>query len=262
MKLLHDNLDKTKQFKYPIHSVENAFFVLEALAENGLESGIAQLCKKTALPKGTIHRLMGTLKNLGYIEQNPLNRKYRLTVKILKLGYPIADNIGISYLIPCMKALSKEFNETVNLAVLDGDEILYIYSDGGENTLKFDLKIGSHQPVYCAALGRVLLAYQPEENIDQYLQRIELKSHTPFTIIDKAQLKKELKKIKKQGYAFIKEEYMIGVFCVAVPIKNTHGDISVGMSFSIPTARYDKQKVDQLTNALLSTSKEITLPCF
>jgi len=254
--------EKITKFKYPIHSVEHAFFLLEVLAKNGLEIGVSELCRKTALPKGTIHRLLGTLKNLGYIDQNPANRKYRLTIKILKLGFPVADNIGISHLTPYMKILSQKFNETVNLAVMDGDEILYIYSNGGDNTLKFDLKIGSHQPAYCAALGRILLAYLPDEEIDRFLQRIELKAYTPFTITDKNKLQKELKNIKKKGYAFIKDEYMLGVFCVAVPIKNYQGDICVGMSFSIPTARYEKDKVALLINALISTSKEITIPGF
>jgi DNA-binding IclR family transcriptional regulator len=258
-------MNKTKEnskFKYSIHSVEKAFFLLEVLAKNGLELGVIELCRKTGLAKGTIHRLLGTLKNLGYIDQNPANRKYRLTIKILKLGFPVADNIGISHLTPYMKILSQKFNETVNLAVMDGDEILYIHSNGGDNTLKFDLKIGSHQPAYCAALGRILLAYLPDEEIDRFLQRIELKAYTPFTITDKNKLKDELKNIKKKGYAFIKDEYMLGVFCVAVPIKNYQGDICVGMSFSIPTARYEKDKVALLINALISTSKEITIPGF
>ena len=254
--------EKITKFKYPIHSVEHAFFLLEVLAKNGLEIGVIELCRKTALPKGTVHRLLGTLKNLGYIDQNPINRKYRLTIKILKLGFPVTDNIGISHLRPYMKILSQKFNETVNLAILDGDEILYIYSNGGDNTLKFDLKIGSHQPSYCSALGRVLLAYLPEEEIDRYLRRVELKAYTPFTITDKDKLKKELKEIRKREYAFIKEEYMSGVFCVAVPIKNFQGDICIGMSFSIPTARYDKNKVDLLIDALISTSKKITIPGF
>ena len=254
--------EKITKFKYPIHSVEHAFFLLEVLAKNGLEIGVSELCRKTALPKGTIHRLLGTLKNLGYINQNPTNRKYRLTIKILKLGFPVTDNIGISHLKPFMKNLSQKFNETVNLAILDRDEIMYLYSNGGDNTLKFDLKIGSRQPAYCAALGRVLLAYLPEEEIDRYLQRVELKAYTPFTITDKDKLKKELKEIRKREYAFIKEEYMPGVFCVAVPIKNFQGDICIGMSFSIPTARYDKNKVALLINALISTSKKITIPRF
>ena len=100
------------KFKYPIHSVENAFSLLEALADNGLELGIAELCKKIILPKGTVHRLLGTLKNLGYIEQNSQNRKYYLTVKIFKLGATITDRIGLVQIIPYMKKLSQKFKGT------------------------------------------------------------------------------------------------------------------------------------------------------
>jgi len=92
--------NKENKFKYPIHSVENAFSLLEALADNGLELGIAELCKKISLPKGTVHRLLGTLKNLGYIEQNPQNRKYYFTVKIFKLGTVVTDKIGLVQIIP------------------------------------------------------------------------------------------------------------------------------------------------------------------
>ena len=78
-------------FKYPIHSVEDAFSLFEVLAGKGLELGIAELYRKTSLPKGTLHRLLGTLRNLGYIEQNPQNRKYHITIKIFKLSTAITD---------------------------------------------------------------------------------------------------------------------------------------------------------------------------
>jgi len=134
------------------------FSLLEALANNGLELGIAELCKKISLPKGTVHRLLGTLKNLGYIEQNPQNRKYYLTVKIFKLGTAVTDKVGLVQIIPYMKKLSQQFNETVNLAILDRDEITYLYSVGSDNTLKLDLKIGSNQPAYCCCRGESLIS--------------------------------------------------------------------------------------------------------
>jgi len=259
---IHNISDNKSTFKYPVHSVEHAFSLLENLADNELELGVAELCRKISLPKGTIHRLLGTLKNLGYIEQNPQNRKYRLTLKMLKLGTSIADNIGFSQVIPYMKKLSQEFNETVNLAILDDDEILYIYGVGGDNSLKLDLKVGSHQPAYCAALGRVLLASLSEKEIDDYLQRVKLKSYTPNTITNKDKLRKELKLIKQRGYSFIKEEYMLGVFCVAVPLKDNRGNVCAGLSFSIPTARYNKEKFSLIVDSLISTAKKINMPRF
>ena len=249
-------------FKYPIHSVENVFSLLEVLAGNGLELGIAELCRKTALPKGTVHRLLGTLKNLGYIEQNPQNRKYRFTIKILKLGTAITDKIGLSQIIPYMKKLSQQFNETVNLAILEGDDIIYLYSVGSDNTLKLDLRIGSNQPAYCAAIGKVLLAYLSEKELDNYLQRVELKPFTPYTITDKEYLKKELRLIEQRGYSFVNEEYMVGVACVAVPLKDHQDKICAGLSFSIPTVRMNKEKLSLFTDSLLSVSKKIIIPSF
>ncbi|GAH37872.1 unnamed protein product, partial [marine sediment metagenome] len=127
------------------------------------------------------------------------------------------------------------FNETVNLAILDRDEITYLYSAGSDNTLKLDLKIGSNQPAYCAAVGKVLLAYLSEQELDGYLQRVKLKSYTPYTITSKKYLKKDLKLIRERGYSFVNEEYMVGVSCVAVPIKDNRSKVCAGLSFSVPT---------------------------
>jgi len=257
------------RFKYPIHSVENAFSLLEALADNRLELRIAEICKKIALPKGTVHRLLGTLKNLGYIEQNSQNRKYYLTVKIFELGTAVtdkiglvqiipymkelSDKIGLVQIIPYMKELSQEFNETVNLAILDRDEITYLYSIGSDNTLRLDLKIGSNQPAYCAAVGKELA---------NYLERVKLKSYTPYTITSKEYLKKDLKLIRERGYSFVNEEYMQGVSCVAVPLRDQQGKVCVGLSFSVPTVRMDKEKMPQLIDSLISTAKKINMPRF
>ena len=254
--------NQKNKFKYPIHSVENAFSLLEALADNGLELGVAELCKKIGLPKGTVHRLLGTLKNLGYIEQNSQNRKYYLTVKIFKLGTAVTDKIGLVQIIPYMKELSQQFNETVNLAILDRDEITYLYSVGSDNTLKLDLKVGSNQPAYCAAVGKVLLAYLGEQEIASYLERVKLKSYTPYTVTSKEYLKKDLKFIRERGYSFISEEYMQGVSCVAVPLKDQQGKVCAGLSFSVPTVRMDKEKLSLLIDSLISTAKKITIPGF
>ncbi len=247
------------KFKYPIHSVENAFSLLEALADNGLELGIAELCKKIILPKGTVHRLLGTLKNLGYIEQNSQNRKYYLTVKIFKLGAAITDRVGLVQIIPYMKKLSQKFNETINLAVLDRDEIIYLHCVGSDNTLKLDLRIGSNQPAYCAAVGKVLLAYLSEWELTSYLQRVKLKSYTPYTVTNKEYLKKDLKMIRERGYSFVTEEYMAGVSCVAVPIKDNQGKVYAGLGFSVPTVRMDKEKLSLLIDSLISTVQKVTM---
>jgi DNA-binding IclR family transcriptional regulator len=178
------------------------------------------------------------------------------------LGTAVTDKIGLVQIIPYMKELSQEFNETVNLAILDRDEITYLYSIGSDNTLRLDLKIGSNQPAYCAAVGKVLLAYLNEQELANYLERVKLKSYTPYTITSKEYLKKDLKLIRKRGYSFVNEEYMQGVSCVAVPLRDQQGKVCIGLSFSVPTVRMDKEKLPQLIDSLISTAKKVNMPRF
>lgn len=253
---------ENKQFQYSINSVENAFALLEVLAEYKKELGLTELCKKTSLPKGTVHRLLATLKKLNYITQNSQNHKYFLTFKFFKLTNALNDKISLGQIIPYLQELSQRFNEAVNLAILDKDEIIYLYSIGSNNTLRLDLKIGSHQPAYCAALGRVLLANMSESALNDYLNRIDLKAYTPHTITNKDHLKRELQVVKQQGYSLVSEEYMLGVSCIAVPMKDYLGKVCAGLSFSIPTVRMERKKLPLLINALLSLAQEVVLEGF
>lgn len=111
-------------------------------------------------------------------------------------------------------------------------------------------------------MGEVLLAYLSEQELDGYLQRVKLKSYTPYTITSKEYLKKNLKLIRERGYSFVNEEYMVGVSCVAVPIKDQKGKVYAGLSFSVPTVRMDREKLPQLIDSLISTAKKITIPGF
>ena len=253
---------ENKIFRYSINSIENAFSLLEVLAEYKKELGLTELCKKTSLPKGTVHRLLGTLKKLNYVTQNSQNHKYFLTFKFFKLTNALNDKISIEQITPYMRELSQRFNEAVSLAILDKDEIIYLYSVGSNNTLKLDLKIGSHQPAYCAALGRVLLANLSESTLNDYLNRIDLKAYTPYTITIQDHLKKELQLVKQQGYSVVSEEYILGVSCVAVPLKDYLGKVCAGLSFSIPTVRMEKERLPLLTDALLSIAQKVILEGF
>ena len=111
-------------------------------------------------------------------------------------------------------------------------------------------------------MGKVLLAYLSEQEIDDYLRRVKLKSYTPYTIVSKEYLKKDLKLIRERGYSFVNEEYMQGVSCVAVPLKDKQGKVCAGLSFSVPTVRMNKEKLPQLIDSLISTAKKITIPGF
>ena len=122
-----------------VQSIQRAVMLLEVLAGEESELRITQLSKKTGLSQSTVHRLLGTLYNLNFVDQNSNNHKYRLGLKLFELGSSIINKIDIVQLaIPYMEALSKKYNEAINLAKLDKDEIVYIHKIESSTTLKLD----------------------------------------------------------------------------------------------------------------------------
>jgi DNA-binding IclR family transcriptional regulator len=255
-----EHYDNDNSFKYPVRSVKFACSVIEILARGKMEYSIAELMKESQLPKGTVYRLLGTLRSLGYVGHNRENRKYYLTYKFAKIGIAMNERLHIPEIIPHMKILAKKYREMVNLAVLEQDKVVYLHSIESPHALKLDFKVGTYQPAYCTALGRVLLAYQSKETLNVFLKKGNFKSYTSKTITDPNQLAKILQAIRGQGYSFVSEEYRPGVCCIAAPIFDEKGDIAASLSFSLPTARMEPAILDKMTKSLKSTVEGIRLP--
>lgn len=255
-----EQLDNDKSFKYPVRSVKFAFSLIEILARGKIEYSIAELMKESQLPKGTVYRLLGTLRSLGYIAHNRESRKYYLTYKFSKIGIAMNERIHILDIIPHMKRLAGKYKEMVNLAVLDQGQVVYLHSIESPHALKLDFKVGTYQPAHCTALGRELLAYQEETTLNSFLKKNKLKSYTSKTVTDHKQLISIFQKIREQGYSFVSEEYRPGVCCIAAPIFDDRGNIAASLSFSLPTARLESDIFDKMVKSLKNTVKKITLP--
>jgi IclR family acetate operon transcriptional repressor len=247
-------------FKYPVRSVRFAFSIIEILAKGKMEYSIAELMKESQLPKGTVYRLLGTLRSLGYIGHNRESRKYYLTYKFSKIGIPMNERLHIPEIIPHMKQLANEYQEMVNLAVLEQDKVVYLHSIESPHALKLDFKVGTYQPAHCTALGRALLAYQNEETLNSFLNMESFRSYTPKTVTEPGQLVKIFQKIRKQGYSFVSEEYRQGVCCIAAPIFDEKGNITASLSFSLPTARMNPIILNKMVKSLKNTVERIKLP--
>lgn len=252
--------DINKSFKYPVRSVKCAFSLIEILARDKMEYSIAELIKESKMPKGTIYRLLGTLKSLGYIAHNRESRRYSLTYKFARIGIAMNERIHVIEIIPHMKILAEQYKEMVNLAVLDQNRIVYLHSIESPHALKLDFKVGTYQPVHCTALGRVLLAYQDESTIKAILEKNDFKSYTSKTVTSPNQLNLIFQQIRKQGYSFVNEEYRSGVCCIAVPIFDETGNIAASLSFSLPTARMETDIFNKMVDSLKNTADRITLP--
>lgn len=214
------------------------------------------------LPKGTTHRLVSSLAYFNYILQVPTNRKYKLGFKLVTLGERVLDQVDLrkeAHLL--LFELSQKTEEIVHLAVLDGDEILYI--DKIQPSPRVGLQMSSHigyrAPLHCTAVGKVFLAHQPPAEIDRVIREKGLARQAVDTITDIDLLKSQLELVRKEGYALDNEEHSEGVRCVAAPIYSKNDEIIAAISVSAPAVRVTqdlaREKISPLVKA---TAKKIS----
>jgi DNA-binding IclR family transcriptional regulator len=248
-----------KSPKYPIKVLDKSFSILEILLNQDRAMNMTEISKKLELYPSTIHRLLDTLKHWGYVEQDPHTQKYQLGLKVLELGMVKLHQMDlVREATPYLKALAKQCNETVHLGVLEEGEVLYLAKEESSQTIRMCSYVGKRAPLYCSALGKVLLAYFSAEERKQILGKKVLLPLTENTITDRRELEKELNKVKEQGFALDREENEKDIHCIAAPIRNYQGKVIAAISISGPAFRIDENTQNKLKRALLETSKKIS----
>lgn len=244
--------------KYLIHSVEKACDILFSFNEENLEYGVTELSKKLNLTKSTVHKLLLTLEHKGLVVQNQENGKYTLSIKIFELASLYLNKIDVGTTIkPFMEDLCVRFNETVHLAVLDEDEVVYIEKIEGKQAVNIYSRIGRRSPLHCLGVGKAILASLPPEQAEKIIARKGLKRYTDNTITDPDKLQEELKQIRRNKYAVDNEEYEEGIRCVAVPVRNIDGKLIGGISVTGPATRMTDDRLQEIAARLLEDTEEI-----
>jgi len=240
-------------------SVKKAIEVLEALAkrENGV--GITQLSRELNLPKSTIHQILSTLKSVRFVEQNSEDRKYHLGLRIFELGNIFQSQlqlrkIAYSYLYN----LSRKTNETTYLVVLEGNRIVYIDCVESTARLRAHPLFGIRVPLHCTSLGKAIMACLPEEKKNEIIHENGLERFTENTITDPQILKRELKEIRKRGYAIDNMEHEEGIRCVGAPIRNHRKEVSAAISVFGPSQRFDPPRIQTMAKLVIEASEEIS----
>jgi len=251
-------MKKTKP-NYPIKVLDKTFSILDILLQHGSSMHMTEITEKLGLYPSTIHRILDTLKHRGYVEQDPKTQKYRLGLKLLELGMAKLHQMDlVKEATPYLKELVKLCNETVHLGILEEGEVLYLAKEESSQTIRMISYVGKRAPLYCTALGKILLAYMSEEEREKILQNREFPRLTENTITDKEELEKELNRIKKQGFALDREENEKDVRCMAAPIRNYQEKVIAAISISSPIFRINKDVQNNLKKAILETSKKIS----
>jgi IclR family acetate operon transcriptional repressor len=237
-----------------VQSIERAFDLLEMLAEAGEALGLSELAASSGLPLPTVHRLMRTLVNRGYVRQEA-SRRYTLGSRLIWLGETSSRMLGTS-LRPILAQLVRETGETANLAMLDGDEVVYIAQVPSPHSMRMFTEPGRRVRPHCTAVGKALLAQLPPEQARALLKRDDMPAYTPTTITDPDLLLAHLEVIRKQGYAIDEGEQEVGVRCFAVAVPDAPASLAI--STSGPQARMTDDAAARIVPALKQAALQIS----
>ena len=247
--------------RYHIRAVERALTLLRAFLECDTDLSATEISKQIHLDLSTTFRMLVTLQVQGLVEQDSTTGKYRLGVTCLELGSRFLKSNDIrKRALGVMDTLRNEFGETVHLTVLDGSEVVYLEKVAGLHPIGFiSSRVGGRAPAYCTGVGKALLAFLSDEELQKRFLSIKLTRYTDSTITDVKSLRAELAEVRRKGFAIDQEEHEVGVKCVAVPIFD-HKGIAAAMSVSGPIERMDQHtKEGGLIEKLQQAAAEISV---
>lgn len=225
-----------------IHRITKLFEFLSRY-KDGL--GINEISQSLDFPLSTTHRMLNSLRKDGYVTQDELTKRYKLGVKILSLAINQLNNMDIIKISkPIIEELSTKYGQLVYLSVLENNRVVCIDMVNNSKRTKFYVQIGASMPVYCAASGKAIGAYLDESKLDDIIKDTNIIKFTLHTIIDDYEIKGELCKVKKQGYAVCDEEMELGVNAVAVPVFGRDEQVYASITIMLmKQLKYDEDKI-------------------
>jgi len=225
-------------------SLARGLAVIRAFSDQRRSLTIAQISHKTGIPRAAVRRCLHTLKQLGYADSDANN--FSLKPKTLTLGYSYLSSTPLAVSAqPYLNQVSRTLHESSSLAVLDGSEVLYVARSATSRVMSVSLNAGSRLPAYCSSLGRIMLAHLPEEALDDYLQKVELKAFTPHTVVSVARLREILEKVRQEGYAVLNEELEVGLRSIAVPVRGASGNVVAAINVGAQATRISARKMKE-----------------
>lgn len=233
--------------RYFINSLARGFKLLEKLAEAGEPLTLSQVAEAMQMTLPTAYRFLYTLQAIDLIEKEPDRKVYRITPRVLKLGYGVFKSSELwNTAHPHLVRASQKYGETFNLAVLEQDQILYIDRIKTQSILTINLEIGSKLPAYCTSMGRVLLAWLPENEARKRLRLNPREKHTGRTVTKIGELESILAAVRRKGFAVNDGELAPELYSAAAPVLNREGEAVAALNMAVNAARHDKDYLQQV----------------
>ena len=241
-----------------VRTLERGLSILIALRELR-RATLSQLARQVELSPSTTYRLLETLRQQGFTEWDEQSGVYSVGLRAYQVGLAFTER---SNLIPAaqpeMLSLVNDLNETVNLAVLQGSEAIYIHQIEGRQLMRMFAHLGDVAPLHASGVGKVLLAWRPEAEAVQTLGAGPYPAYTPQTMTTLPGFLNELGQVRERGYAMDDQEREQGVRCVAVPLRDSSGGVVAALSISAPTSRFGPEQVAEVADKMSRAAAQIS----
>jgi IclR family pca regulon transcriptional regulator len=225
-----------------VQSLERGLAVIRAFGSRRVSLTITDVAEATGLTRATARRFLLTLSHMGYVRND--GRQYMLRPRVLELGYAYVSGIELpEAAAPFLDELVAQVDESTSIAVRAGDDIVYIAHDAPERMMTINVPIGGRDPLYCTALGRVLLAAEPAGEIDRYLESAELTAYTGATVTNAADLRRTLTHVAAEGYSLVEGELEDGLVALAVPLRDADGAVIAALNLCCYSLRTSPQEL-------------------
>ena len=248
----------TDKRTYNITSLQRGLRLLDLFASTDGGLTASQIAKLSGLPVSTVHRFLVNLESAGFLNCSGTG-SYHLGVACFSIGQAALSQLDIRRLsLPYLQELNQNTRETIHLTVRHGLSAVYVDKLDSPEPLRIYSRIGAAVPMHCTAVGKVILAYMPAEELAAILPQLEFKRLTANSIGNLQELQTHLQKVRKNGYACDLEEYEPHIRCIAVPIWDHSGSVNASVSITGPVVRMSLTRLRQLAPLIQATGDRIS----
>lgn len=241
-----------------MESADRVLRVLEVFKGSQSPLSLSDIADGMKLPKSSVHRLLGTLLDHGFVERDDSSKRYRLGIKLFEIGSRVIHDRGLYAAAgPVVEDLSAAAGETCHLAVLSGVEAVYVYKVDGPSTIVMSSRVGGRAPVYCTSIGKVLIAWAGDDVFDRVVDA-GLRPYTANTIRSARRLAAELDKVRNDRYALDVEEYQAALCCVAAPVRDHTGGVIAALGLAGPASRMTNHRLKELSRDVMASAKVVS----
>jgi IclR family acetate operon transcriptional repressor len=245
-----------------MNSIEKSIEILNYLSNAKRSVGITELSSKLSFPKSTIHRILNILLNYSIVNKDKETCKYKLGLQLLKYSNSFYNSFDFRQIAkPILKKICIETSLTTFLTVWQSDHSICIDSvtpSQKSSTHHLFVEVGKEMPFHCTASAKVLLAYQPPENIKRIINQKTFQKYTPKTIVDPNKIEEHLLEVRDKGFAICDGELEEGIKAIATPVRNINGKVIASITITGLSNRMSRNNIEKLTKILVKSTQELS----